>query len=152
MSIITLRKLTPEYVDYTPTSVIMGKTGAGKTTLLNSICNSQNETGDGRGSITRHLFRKANHHGNYPFSLIDTPGTNSSEDTFKHAFLLREALTCCELNTIFIVIKYENRFDVLLERYLEEQMPVDKFNHKLVLIVTHCDHANDFKNVIETKS
>jgi hypothetical protein len=32
--------------------------------------------------------------------LIDTPGTDSSSEAYKHAILLREGLTATEINTI----------------------------------------------------
>ena len=89
-----------------PQCLIMGGSGVGKTTLKNKICKTKYATGFGRHAVTRNLTVEDACEGMYSFSLIDTPGTDSKEDTYKHAYFLREALTCTPLNAIFIVVKF----------------------------------------------
>ena len=113
-----------KYLMDSPIVVIMGKTGAGKTTLCNKLCGTDHKNGSARGSVTVELFENFVNVGDYAFRLIDTPGTDSQVDTFKHALLLREALTCTAVNTIFVVIKYDGRFDNMVKTYYDLEMAV----------------------------
>lgn len=137
------RQLTSRQLKYKPCAVVMGRTGAGKTTLTNGLCGTQHAAGEGRGSVTRNLFRNDVCYGNNTFSLIDTPGTDSSTETFKHAVLLREALTATKINTIFIVIKYDGRFDKMIENYFEVEQPIYNYASKVVVIISHWDMSKD---------
>jgi len=130
-------------LDFIPIAVLMGKSGNGKTTLYNNICDTSNSAGTGKHSVTRILTSHKNAKGNSSFELLDTPGTKSSKEAKKHAWLLKKALTTKELNTIFLFLKYENRFEQILEQYLEQIKPVEKFNNKIVIIITHSDHSED---------
>ena len=130
-------------LSYKPHVALMGRTGVGKTTLANALCGTSHESGAGSGSVTRNLFLNDVSCGSYQFALIDTPGTDSSSETYKHAYLLKTALTSTKLNTIFIVIKYENRFDKMLENYYEVQQMIDKYEHKIVVMVSHWDLSKD---------
>jgi small GTP-binding protein len=131
----------------------MGRTGAGKTTLINMLCGTKHAAGEAIGSVTRNLFLNDVSCGNKPFSLIDTPGTDSSTETYKHATLLRSALTVTSMNTIFIVIKYDGRFDKMIENYFEVEQPVYNYAHKIVVMISHWDQSknpeNSFKIVCE---
>ncbi|CAF1365637.1 unnamed protein product [Adineta ricciae] len=128
---------------YKPCAVIMGRTGAGKTTLVNALCGTDHKSGAGAGSVTRELYRNDVVHGQHTFSIIDTPGTNSSSETYKHAFLLRQALTSVKINTIFIVTKYDCRFDTMLENCYEVERPVFDYEQKIVVIVSHWDQSKE---------
>ncbi|CAF5180917.1 unnamed protein product, partial [Rotaria magnacalcarata] len=83
------RQLIPKTLSYKPCAIMMGRISTGKTTLVNLLCGTQHEVGEGEGSYTRNLFLNDTSCGNNAFSLIDTPGTNSSSETYKHAILLR---------------------------------------------------------------
>ena len=72
----------------------MGEVGSGKTTLFNKICNTHFEASWSENSLTRGLFMYDSAHSDYPFTCIDTPGTNSIDEKMKHAILLKEAFTC----------------------------------------------------------
>jgi GTPase Era involved in 16S rRNA processing len=128
---------------YKPCAIIMGRTGAGKTTLVNTLCGKEHECGAGSGSITKHLYINDIKFGDHSFSLMDTPGTNSTTETYKHAYLLKEGLTSIPINTIFIVTKYECRFDTMLENYYEAEQPVYNYNAKVVAMISHWDHSKE---------
>ncbi|CAF1597929.1 unnamed protein product, partial [Didymodactylos carnosus] len=121
----------------------MGKTGVGKTILLNSLCGTSHKTDQAVGSVTQNLFRNDVNCGGYPFSLIDTPGTDSQTEAYKHAYLLKEALTSCNINTIFIVISFDNRFERMFDTYLEIEQYVCKNDAKIVVMVSHWDMSNN---------
>jgi GTPase SAR1 family protein len=133
------QQLPVKKIRYKPIAVVMGKTGAGKTTLINILCETQHEAGDGVESFTRNLFLNDVSWGNYAFSLIDTPGTDNPTETYKHAYLLKHALTTLEINTIFIVIKYDNRFKNIIDNYLEVEQPVYNYTNKIVVMISHWD-------------
>ncbi|CAF0960755.1 unnamed protein product [Didymodactylos carnosus] len=129
-----------------PRGILVGRTGTGKTTLANKLCGTGHSAGAGSGSITRNLFLNDVKCGENAFSLIDTPGTNSSIETYKHAYLLRHALTTVSINTIFIIIKYESRFDTMVQNYLGVEEPVYNYGHKVVVMISHWDHSRDPRN------
>ena len=144
----------PKQLRYRPCAVVMGRTGAGKTTLFNNLCGTSHEAGAGEASVTRELFRNDVSCGQYPFSLIDTPGTDSSTETYKHAYLLRSALTSTEINTLFIVIEYDCRFDRLVDNYLDVAQPVCKHSNKVVVMISKWDESEnqqrDFQQICQS--
>ncbi|CAF2411027.1 unnamed protein product [Rotaria sp. Silwood2] len=145
--------LVSKQLSYKPCAVIIGKTGTGKTTLANKLCETNHRSGVARGSVTQELYRNGACCGQYPFYLIDTPGTDSSTEPYKHAILLKEGLTATKLNTIFLVIKYDNRFDKITENYFQVELPISKYAHKIVVMISHWDQSktpqNDFKTICE---
>jgi hypothetical protein len=88
------------------------------------------ESGAGAASVTPNLYLHDVNCSQHAFSLIDTSETNRSSQTNKHPLLLRTALTIIKMNTIFIVIKYQCRFDTILENSSEVERPVFKSNHE----------------------
>lgn len=146
------QRLLPRTLPYKPLAILVGQTGAGKTTLSNKLCGTQHSAGAGKVSVTQELYRNDVSYGYNAFSLIDTPGTDSSTDTYKHAVLLREALTATKINTIFVIIKYENRFGKMVDAYLEQ--PVEMFGKKIVVMISHSDESKDvekdFKEICES--
>ena len=130
-------------LSYRPCVVLMGRTGVGKTTLANALCGTDHGAGAGSGSITKNLYQNDVSCGTHSFAVIDTPGTDSPSEPYRHAYLLKSALTSTKLNTIFIVIKYENRFDKMLENYYEVQQMVDKYEKRIVVMVSHWDLSTD---------
>lgn len=133
----------PKTLNYKPCAIIMGRTGTGKTTLANILCGTAHESGAGSGSITRHLYLNDVCCGDNSFSLIDTPGTDSTTETYKHAYLLKQGLTSTSINTIFIIIKYDSRFDKMLENYYEVEQPVYNYDAKIVAMISHWDLSKE---------
>lgn len=81
--------------------------------------------------------------------LIDTPGTDSASDTYKHAVLLKKALTCTAINTVFVVLEYNSRFNKLTAEFCDQ--PVEWFSKKVVVMISHMDKSEniekDFKGI-----
>jgi GTPase Era involved in 16S rRNA processing len=121
----------------------MGFTGAGKTTLLNKLCGTNHIAGVETGSVTKLLFENCNNIGSYPFKLIDTPGTDSTTETYHHAYLLRHALTAKNINTIFLVMKNDNRYDRMENDFLKLISPVYSNSHKFALLISHWDLSEE---------
>jgi len=125
-----------------PLAVLMGQIGVGKTTLLNLICGTNREAGAARDSMTRHLFLSSTNSG-ASFELFDTPGVNSRIKTYDHIFLLKEALTARPVNTIFIVLKYDSRFDNILDNLLKVQEAVYNYESKIVVMISHWEQSRN---------
>ncbi|UJR17313.1 hypothetical protein I4U23_004208 [Adineta vaga] len=49
--------LIPKKLLFRPCAVIIRRTGAGKTTVVNALCGTKHAAGEGKGNITRNLFR-----------------------------------------------------------------------------------------------
>ena len=123
---------------YIPSAIITGKTGVGKTTIVNNLCGTNHAVDDSGISITRELFCNTVNCGNNSFELVDTPGTDSSEEIYHHSFLLWSALTTKKFNTIFVTVKYDRCQRVLKD--LIQQMNMFKgFAHKVVVLLTYWD-------------
>ena len=130
-------------LNYIPCGVILGKIGVGKTTLFNLLCGTKHLAEEARGSQTQNLYFHSVSCGNYPFNMIDTPGINSKNDTYKHAVLIRESLTAKKINTIFIILKYETRYEEIFDNFLEIQELVYKYNQKIVIMISHLDSCKN---------
>jgi len=52
-----------------------------------------------------------------PFTIIDTPGDDSRKEARKHALLLKHSLTIMPVNAIFVVVKYNDRIEKIIEEF-----------------------------------
>jgi predicted GTPase len=95
----------------------MGEVGSGKSTLFNKICNTSFKAGWSESSLTRGFYIHDSAWSDYPFTCIDTPGVNSKEESFKHAYLLKEAFNFQPINAIFVIIPNHDRIDRMLDNY-----------------------------------
>jgi len=140
-------------INYKPKTIICGNTGSGKTTLKNKLCSQNHLTGSSKASVTRKLTLNDVSHGK-AFEIIDTPGTDSKEEAYSHAYLLKQGLTSVPLSTIFIVMQFKNRFEKLVEEYLTAMDIFGVFEHKVVVMISHWDNTKapekDFKEILET--
>ena len=99
------------------------------------ICGTKHIAEEAGGSLTQNLYFHSVNVGNYTFNMIDTPGINSKYDTYKHAVLIRESLTAKKINTIFIILKYETRYEETLDNFLEVQELVNKYNETIFIMI-----------------
>ena len=127
----------------------MGKAGSGKSTLFNKLCCTNFSSGSGQTGLTQNNFLKTSACGENSFTIIDTPGTDSSKETYKHAVQLRGALTAKPLNTIFLTLKYDSRFENLAKSYWAEISPVINQETKVVVLISHWDISKEKKNDFE---
>lgn len=124
---------------YTPVAVIIGKTDSGTSILYNMLCGINHKIESTQESPTQHLFRNPVNCGSHSFELIDTSTIDSEVDTYKHALLLKEALTNTTVNTIFCILKYDNRFRNIISEYEELVVPVAKYANQIVIMISHAD-------------
>lgn len=102
------------------TAALIGKTGVGKTTIYNLLCNTSHATTYSKGSLTFEIRKNDVSHGHRSFELVDTPGVDSSEMPIQHALLIKEALTHCPLNAIFVLIPFDPRPGDKMLDYFDE--------------------------------
>ncbi len=133
-------------LNYTPIGIVLGKMGRGKTALFNLLCKQNFESSHSGGSVTQHLCKKPVAVGGYKFDLVDTAGLRTQTDVHKHAYLIMTALNELSFNTIFLVLKYHERCDEIFQELSEVIDPVEKYDHKIVFLISHWDEAVKAKN------
>lgn len=105
--------------------VLLGKIDTGKRTIFDKVFNN-------------YLYKIL---GNRLFKFIDTNGP--VED---------KKLLSINVNTIFIVLKFDKQFERILANYLDEINNIENFKNKIV-IITHSDYSEnpikDFKEICE---
>ena len=121
------------------TGIIIGNTGVGKTTLFNILTTNKYKTGSSRHSSTKSLFISPVNTGSTPFDIIDTPGIDSNKEPLKDSLPLRHPSTVEPLDTIFLVIKYNNKFDKIEDELLRVSEIVYKYDRKIVVMISHMD-------------
>ena len=85
------------------TVVFLGKLGHGKTRLLNAICDTGFKSSMAARSCTTTIQRGRSK--SYGIQVIDTPGFFSSSDTAGHTQCQKNALQCCPLSGVYLVVK-----------------------------------------------
>ena len=83
--------------------------------------------------------------GKTPFTLIDTPGIYSKDPSLKNSFLLKQSLSLKPINTIFIVLKFDNRFVRIEDELFEVSDIVENYEKKFVLIISHMDLSQNLE-------
>ncbi len=121
-------------------AVIIGPCGNGKTCLINHICGSDLAHGSANSSLTRHVTQLPAQFLYKPqFIVYDTPGTSSIQEKMQHAVLLKEILTWKPLNCVFILVKYNNRFDQLIKTINTQVRLIKGYEQSVVFLVSHFD-------------
>lgn len=140
------QKLVSKELSYKPCAVVMGKSGTGKTTLVNKLSQTNHELNKEK------LNPQQENDGFYvncyehAFTLVNAPATDSSMGVYKHAVLLRESLTKRKINTIFFIIKYDGRFEKIIEDYFQLESLVSNYASKIVVIISYWDQSKDPEN------
>ncbi|CAF3392510.1 unnamed protein product [Rotaria socialis] len=140
------QKLDSKQLLYEPCAIIIGKSGAGKTTLVKKLCNENHESNTGNSNKQQEYGRCHVDCYEHGFTIVDTPATDCSKEVYKHAVLLKESLTKEKLNTIFFIIKYDGRFEKMIENYFQLESLVSKYASKIVVIISYWDQSKDPEN------
>lgn len=83
------------------------------------------------------------------FTIYDTPGTTSLEETVKHATFLRSILTFKPFNVIFIQAKFSSRaIDFIVDLYKDTEL-IKKYSDNIVYLVSHIDQSEDPQAIIK---
>ncbi len=131
-----------------PVGVLIGEGGTGKTSLLNKICEIKSEAGLPQALKTENIIKNPNKTGKSSFELIDTPGADRSschQEAFRNAVLLREALTFCEVSTIFVFVKYDARHVRMAESLFKVLELVNQYENKIVAVISHWNLSDNPK-------
>jgi GTPase Era involved in 16S rRNA processing len=92
----------------------MGHCGSGKTSIYNKICGTNYLTKVSKFSNTTEPTIDDTLFGN-SFTIIDTPGDNSKKDVKMNALMLKHSVSFFPLNAIFIVVKFHDRVESMIE-------------------------------------
>ena len=58
------------------------------------------------------------------FTILDGPGDSSSINKMQHACHIRALLSTYPLNTVNVCVKFETRFDLMLQAYEKSILPL----------------------------
>ena len=118
-----------------PNVLLIGQAGTGKTALLNKLCGTSKKSGKGP-PITKELTCISTNCGRYPFNIVDTPGTDSDEERYKHASLLYHAVTTKPYNAILALIGFDDRYYRMVESYKSIIKPYRKYEKNALILVS----------------
>jgi GTP-binding protein EngB required for normal cell division len=124
--------------------ILLGDTGVGKTTIINILTKSKFK------SKSKDITKELTLYGTKWFYVYDTPGfksiksSNDNDKIFIH-----------DLKTIFLVLKYETRYESMLKKYYELTALIpEEYEEKIVIMISHFDLAlnpyEDSKMIFET--
>lgn len=133
-------------------ALIMGEKGTGKTTLASELCKLRSKNSQNLISITE----KENYYPiiqeKYAFVLIDT---SEYEDTEEFQELMQLENNDCQIkvSTLFVILKYDTRFERMMTSYLTIEESVKEYADKIVVMISHWDYSKcpeeDFKEICE---
>ena len=120
--------------------ILFGTVGHGKTSLLNKFCGTDYLTASRGFSCTRNI--QCSPSVKYDMLFIDFPGLNASRDILEHIIEQRDTLKLIPVRTICFIIKFDNRYDMLLNSI--SQMALIFKNHipNVCIIFTHCEDVD----------
>ena len=81
--------------------------------------------------------------------MIDTLGLNSLFDRLKHSILLRHSLTTYKLNTIFVILNFESRYDEMLREFNQIREKISNFDEKIVIMISKFDTCQNKEKAIK---
>jgi len=119
--------------------IMFGMVGHGKTTLLNKACGVEYETAESGFSCTRDAQFAYSTKGN--MVIIDFPGLNSTQDTVKHLTLQKNILNVIPVRMICFVIKYDKRYDHLINDLSQMLSIFYNYKDNITIIVTHSEEC-----------
>ena len=117
--------------------IMFGQIGHGKTTLLNKACNTNFKTAESGYSCTRDIQYAYTIKGN--MAIIDFPGLGSTRDTINHLKIQKNTLKVIPVRMICFVIKYDNRYDRLVQDLSTMLAIFHNYKDNITIIVTHSE-------------
>ena len=130
-----------EFIQQSENNVIMfGLVGHGKTTLLNKACGEKFDTAESGFSCTRNIQWSTSIRGN--MVIIDFPGLNSTKDTINHLKIQKNTLKVIPVRMICFVIKYDKRYDYLIEHLSKMLSIFYNYKDNITVIITHSEDCS----------
>lgn len=128
----------------------MGPCGNGKTSLVNNLCGSDLPAGEAAQSLTRNITElKSQFQYHIPFVIYDTPGTTAHVDKLEHATHLKCLLEYKPVNTVCILIKFDKRYDELINNIYRQVKMLKGYEKNIVFLVSHFDMAAKPKEAVD---
>jgi hypothetical protein len=120
--------------------IMFGLVGHGKTTLLNKACGTSFKTAESGFSCTRDIQFSYSIKGN--MAIIDFPGLNSTKDTINHLKIQKNTLKVIPVRMICFVIKYDKRYDHLIEHASKMLSIFYNYKDNITIIITHSEDCS----------
>ena len=118
--------------------ILLGQRGCGKSNIIGKL--------DGRTSnIDQTPIQKFSHKNNKgeEYELIEAIGADKDQYSSEDIEKLKLSLISYPINTIFIVLRLDNRFEKMLDTYIELESLVSKYVGKIVVLITNFDIFNN---------
>jgi signal recognition particle receptor subunit beta len=145
------RKLDTKQLSYTPTARVVGKAGAGKTTLVKKLSKTRHQANVKESRVQK----EQNIHfvvcDKDTFNLIDTLGIDISLRPKIRADSVEEDNIKGDVSATFFVIKYDSRFERMIDVYFELETSLISNARRIVVMISHSDQSKtpevDFKEI-----
>lgn len=127
--------------------ILFGEVGSGKTTLLNKLCGTNYEAREGGYSCTRdiqHALSKDKKN-----FIVDCPGLNAAEEITQHLKIQKFILSIIPIRIICFVIKYSERYDLLIRGAARMLRIFHEHKNNIVIIITFSEELgnNEMKEI-----
>lgn len=121
--------------------ILFGEVGSGKTTLLNKLCGTNYETREGGYSCTRDIqYAISKDKKNY---IVDCPGLNAAEEITQHLKIQKFILSIIPIRIICFVIKYSERYDLLIKGAARMLRIFHENKNNIVIIITFSEELGN---------
>ena len=121
--------------------ILFGPQGSGKTTLLKKLCGGSIEINPTKVP----QFAESSHKGD--FLAIDFPTFDSEEDQLIIYKINKTILSKIPIKAICFVVKYENRFDLVILSIFELKNIFEGYEDNTIIIVTQCENTKYIGNL-----
>ena len=123
------------------TAVLLGDRGVGKYKILQKLqakIKIENEQ--------INIYR-INYENRYSFDLIKCLGTDRLQNSVNDVEKIRLSLISYPINSIFIVMRLDTRFERMIDLYLETESLVERYKERIVIIIINPDSWRNHEDI-----
>ena len=123
------------------TAVLLGDRGVGKYKILQKLqakIKIENEQ--------INIYR-INYENRYSFDLIKCLGTDRLQNSVNDVEKIRLSLISYPINSIFIVMKLDTRFERMIDLYMETESLVERYKERIVIIIINPDSWRNHEDI-----
>ena len=127
-------------LEYT-TGILIGDTGSGENQMLQTF------KAEPRTSLEGINIYRINYENRYSFDLIKCLGTDRLQNSVNDVEKIRLSLISYPINSIFIVMKLDTRFERMIDLYMETESLVERYKERIVIIIINPDSWRNHEDI-----